>query len=142
MSNAMFINLNGATAAQICAHFDLNQEARSPLRDRMAPQSFVEALLANKQYITGIDFMAHALRTREAIWWGCLCLQHACGSDLSTIDKAACKAAVQWVLEPNEGHRTAVSAGSVTVFIGGQSAARMDSKMRSIPTSLTKRFNF
>jgi hypothetical protein len=110
MSKATFINLNGATAAQICAHFDLDQEARSLLRDRMAPQSFVEALLANKQYIAGIDFMAHALRTREAIWWGCLCLQHACGSDLSAIDKAACKAAVQWVLEPNEGHRTAVSA--------------------------------
>lgn len=110
MSNATFINLNGARAAQICAHFDLNQEARSLLRDGMAPRSFVEALLANMQYITGIDFIAHALRPREAIWWGCLCLQHECGSDLSALDRAACKAAVQWVLEPNEEKRTVAKA--------------------------------
>jgi hypothetical protein len=39
----------------------------------------------------GIDFIAHALPAREAVWWGCLCLQHACGSNLSPADKAPAK---------------------------------------------------
>ena len=43
----------------------------------MGPNEFVEALVANKQYVAAIDFIAHALPAREAIWWGCLCLQHA-----------------------------------------------------------------
>jgi hypothetical protein len=110
MSNAAFVNLNGATAAEICAHFDIKQEARRLLRDALEPRAFVEALLANKQYVAGIDFIAHAFRVREAVWWGCLCLQHACGSALSPLDKAACKAAVQWVLEPTEENRAAARA--------------------------------
>jgi hypothetical protein len=110
MNNGAFVNLNGATAAEICARFDINQEARALLGDGLGPRALVEALLANKLYIAGIDFIAHALRPREAIWWGCLCLQQACGSDLSSLDKAACKAAVQWVLEPTEENRAAARA--------------------------------
>jgi hypothetical protein len=36
-----------------------------------------------------------------------LCLQHACGDSLSPQDKAAAKAAVQWILEPTEENRAA-----------------------------------
>jgi hypothetical protein len=47
---------------------------------------------------------------REAIWWGCMCLQHACGDSLSLTEKAACRAAVQWVLQPTEENRAAAKA--------------------------------
>jgi hypothetical protein len=110
VSNAAFIKVNGATVAEICARFDLKPEARPLRRDGMEPRALVEALLANKQYTAGIDFIAHALPAREAIWWGCLCLQHAYGNDLSAPDKAADQAAVQWVLEPTEENRAAAKA--------------------------------
>src|SRR5262249_3684574 len=80
------------------------------LRNGIEPREFVEALVADKQYTTGIDFIAHLLPARQAIWWGCLCLQHACGDLLSPTEKAACRAAVQWVLRPTEEVRVAAKA--------------------------------
>ncbi len=110
MNNQPIVKSQPASAAEICAHFDLEEKAEPLLREGIGPREFVEALLADKQYAAGIDFMAHALPAREAIWWGCLCLQHACGSDLSAKDRAAAKAALQWVLQPNEVNRAATKA--------------------------------
>jgi len=89
----------------VCGHFNLQKDVRQLLRDGMGAREFVEALLTNRQYVAGIEFLAHALPPREAIWWGSLCLQHACGNDLSMSEKVACRAAVQWVLKPNEENR-------------------------------------
>jgi hypothetical protein len=113
------VKVTAATASEVCASFDLKAEARPLLREGMAPKEFVEVLLANKQYLAAIDFIAHALPAREAVWWGCLCLQHATGGNLSAEDKAACKAAVQWVMQPSEENRAsaqtpAQTAGLVT----------------------------
>ena len=80
------------------------------LKSEMGLWDFVESLVANKQYLAGIDFVAHALPAREAVWWGCLCLQDACGSDLSDEEKGACQAAVQWILEPTESNKSAAKA--------------------------------
>jgi len=107
VSNAALVKIKAATAAEICAHFDLKQEARRLLREGMGPLELLEALVANKQYLAGIEFVAHALPAREAVWWGCLCLQHACGNNLSELDKAACRAAVRWILAPTEENRLA-----------------------------------
>lgn len=97
-------------AAEICTRFDAGERVRTVLRDGMGPRELLEVLLASKQYTSGIDFMAHALPAREAIWWGCLCIQHACGDNLSPTDKTACIAAVQWVMRPNEQNRAAAKA--------------------------------
>jgi hypothetical protein len=110
VSNEPMLKIKAATAAEVCTHFQLDLEPRSMLRDAMSPREFLAALIAGKQPLAGIDFIAHALPPRDAIWWGCLCLQHACGSDLSVPDKAACKAAVRWVLQPTEENRAAANA--------------------------------
>jgi hypothetical protein len=118
MSNGPLLKVKAATAAEICTRFDLNKEARSLLRDTMGPREFVNTLVANKRYIMGIDFIAHALPAREAVWWGCLCFQHACGNSLSLQDKAAAKAALQWLLEPSEENRAAAKAPAETAGPG------------------------
>lgn len=110
MTHEPLVKVNAATAAEVCALFDLRKEAKPLLRNGMVPREFLETLVANNQCIAGIDFLAHALPAREAIWWGCLCLQHACGERLSPQETAACTAAVQWVLEPSEEHRAAAKA--------------------------------
>lgn len=108
-SNEPLPKIKAATAAEVCAHVELEVEPRSLLHDGMSPREFLAALLARQQPRAGIDFMAHALPQREAIWWGCLCLQHACGSDLSEADKDACRAAVRWVVHPTEENRAAAN---------------------------------
>jgi len=109
-SNEPLPKIKAATAAEVCAHFELEPEPRSLLRDAMSPREFLEALLAGKHPRAGIDFIAHALPAREAVWWGCLCLQHATGGDFSALDKAACRAAVEWIMQPTEEHRIAAQA--------------------------------
>jgi hypothetical protein len=104
------VKIKALTAAEVCAHFDLEEEAQPLLRDGMAPRDFVQALVAGKQYDAAVDFLAHALPAREAVWWGCLCLQHACGNKLAAPDRAAAAAAVQWVLRPTEQNRAAAKA--------------------------------
>jgi hypothetical protein len=108
MSGRQFLRIPEHTAAEICARFSLKQEASALLRSGMSPEEFAEALVAGKQYITGIDFMAHALPARDAVWWGCLCLQHAYGDNLPPAEREACRAAVQWVVQPTDSNRAAV----------------------------------
>ncbi len=110
MPNAPLVKIKAATAEEVCVNFDLKKEAKPLLTNGMAPRAFLEALLGNKQYLAGIDFLCHALAPRDAIWWGCLCLQHAMGSSLSDADKAACKAAVRWIFAPTEENRAAAKA--------------------------------
>ena len=110
MSIATTPKIKASTAAEICVHFNLPKEARGLLKDGMAPREFADALLANKQYVTAIDFLSHALPPREGIWWGCLCLQSAAGNELEPSDKEAATAAVRWVLKPTEPHRAAAKS--------------------------------
>jgi hypothetical protein len=114
------VKIEAATASEICARFLMSKGASALLRNDMPPRSFLEALLSNKQYVPGIDFLAHALPPREAVWWGCLCFQHACADRMSALDRAAAGAVVQWVLQPSDGVRVqakvqAEAAGPVSV---------------------------
>lgn len=105
MTNASMAKVQAATAAEVCSHFSLEPAAKALLRDGIGPREFAEALARNKHNVAGIDFIAHALPAREAIWWGCLCLQHACGNALSDLERTACSAAVRWVLQPTDENR-------------------------------------
>lgn len=114
MSSSPFVSSTASTAAEACARFNVKKEALALLGEGMKPEEFAAALMANKHYVTGIEFMAHTIPPREAIWWGCLCLQHACGDNLLPADKEACRAAVRWVGQPTEWNRAAVLAPAQT----------------------------
>ena len=110
MSNGPFEKIGAATAAEICMHFDLQDDTKPLLRNGIDPRQFVTALLKSNKCIDAIHFMAHALPAREAIWWGCLCIQHALGDELTPADRAAATAAVGWVMQPTEERRMAAKA--------------------------------
>jgi hypothetical protein len=110
LNQAPLVKIPAATAAEICTSFNLPSDARKLLQDGMAPAAFVDALLAKKQAVAAIDFMAHALPPREGIWWGCLCMQHACGENLTAVERAAARAAVQWVFQPGDETRAAAKS--------------------------------
>jgi len=110
VGNGPLIRVQASTAAEICARCNLNGQALALLRPGMAPREFAEALMAGRQYVDGIGFMAHALAAREGIWWGSLCLQHTGGGNLTGAEKAALSAAVSWVLWPTEPNRAAAQS--------------------------------
>jgi len=110
VANSTPIEIATASAGEICARFQLDEDAGQLLRDEMGAREFIEALLAKNLYDPAIDFVAHALPARQAVWWGCLCLQHAMGDKLTEPDKSAAAAAVRWVLQPTEENRAAAKA--------------------------------
>ena len=78
-----------------------------------ARAEFVEALDRRKQYLTGIDFMAHALPARDAVWWGGLCLRDArVAMRFVLADRLPPRqAAVQWVMQRRAESRRRAPAG-------------------------------
>ena len=102
-----FPKVKAARAADVCARFRLDDEARALLADGARPHEFLSALVAAGRYRSAIDFLAHALPPREAVWWGCLALKQASGPVLPPLEAAALKAATEWVLEPTEERRSA-----------------------------------
>lgn len=94
----------------ILARIGASKQVWALLREGMAPEEFVAALVEHKEYLSAIDFMAHAMPPREGVWWGCLCLQHACGENLTPPDRSALQAATIWVVWPTENYRAAAYA--------------------------------
>jgi len=117
------VKVNASTAAEVCARVYLDKNALQALRPGMNPREYVDALLDKKQYLAAIDFVAHALPARDAVWWGCLCLQQTCGNKLEAWDRAASKAAVQWVLQPSEANRAAAKRPADVLGLGSAAGA-------------------
>jgi hypothetical protein len=101
------------TAAEICKTVLLTDGGKKLLRDDLAPRQFLDLLWDKEQYADAINFMAHALPKRAAVWWGCLCLWLTLRSDNpADVVKAALSSAVRWVQDPSEENRRAAgSAG-------------------------------
>jgi hypothetical protein len=118
MKNGSHTDVRRISAIEICTRFDLSKEARLLLKPDIGVREFAEILLAKDEYMAAIDLIAHALFSREAVWWGCLCLQYTCGHNLSAPEKAACKAAVEWIQEPTEANRAAAKAPTETLGSG------------------------
>lgn len=125
-------------ASDICARCALPPSATRLLKDDMTPSEFIDALLANKQYVAGIDFMAHAMPARESVWWSCLAIQHTFGDALAGPEKDACRAAVQWVLKPTVENRIMARTPSETAGPGtAAGAAALAASIGNTPGPLT-----
>lgn len=109
-SAAPLRKVKAASAAEVCARFDLAPEAKPLLDPKASPREFLDALVSSRQFPTAIRFLAHALPHREAIWWGSLCVKHVSDSALPAVETDALKAAVVWVLDPTDGNRNAAAA--------------------------------
>jgi hypothetical protein len=123
VSNEPLVKVGAATAAEVCLRYDAPRDVRALLRNEMGPRELIEALATKKKYVDAIDFLAYALPPREGIWWGGLCLQHACGDALTPQERAACIAAVRWVIQPTEENRLAASGPAGAAGAGSPASA-------------------
>jgi len=63
------------------------------------------ALIAAEQFSAAARLYAHWLPRPAAVWWGCLCVREACGTDLPPEQEAAWEAAKNWVAKQDEPNR-------------------------------------
>jgi len=118
MDQGPLSKVSAKTAGEVCGHYKVSENARKVLGDDFTPRQFVEQLVQMGKYPDVFDFLAHALPKREAIWWACLSVRHAQGSGLPAKEFAALKAAVEWVLAPDEARRRAAQAAGEAADFG------------------------
>ena len=100
-----FAAVAAETAAEVCQHVDLEEEAQAHLRADLTPRQFLNLLSEHELFTAAIWFLAHALPAREAVWWATLCVSETSGETLSELDTAALTAAIEWVKQPDEENR-------------------------------------
>jgi hypothetical protein len=66
MSNGALAKVTAKTAAEVCKHFSLGDEAKKLLRDGLTPRQFLDLLVQKEQFPDAARFLAHALPKREA----------------------------------------------------------------------------
>jgi len=107
MSSNGLVKVTAKTAAEVCKHFSLGEEAKKLLRDGLTPVQFLDTLMEKQQFVDAVRFLAHALPKREAVWWACLCGRAVAGSNAAPKIAAALQAAEKWVVDPSEENRRA-----------------------------------
>ena len=73
MTSATLKKVSAATAAEICHPIRFSEDIGDPPGEKATPREFLDLMVARKKFLAGIEFLAHALPKREAVWWGCLC---------------------------------------------------------------------
>ncbi len=106
-------------ASAIARDIDLGDEAKALLRGEQTPDQFLSELETHQLRADGILFLSHWLPKREAVWWACECIWHLHRPVAATKgEEEALRAAVQWVVEPNEKHRHAAQTAAETAGPG------------------------
>ena len=107
MSSNGLAKVTAKTAAEVCKHFPLGEEAKKLLREGLTPAQFLDTLIEKQHFPDAVRFLAHALPKREAVWWACLCGRAVDGSNPPPKIAAALQTAEKWVVDPSEENRRA-----------------------------------
>jgi hypothetical protein len=93
-------------------------EAAAPLlQDEDDLEAYIQRLVEHEEFADAVRVLAHALPTREAIWWAWVCARRASGEDPAPKIKTALDATERWIRTPNdENRRQAMAAAEIAEF--------------------------
>ena len=94
-------------AINICEHFKLSEDAKHLIDAKLQATEFLQRLIDKNFYHDAVQFLAHGLPKREAIWWAYLCAEQTELSDKKTDNDIleALKITKAWIYEPQETTR-------------------------------------
>lgn len=93
-------------AIEVSRYVSLGEEAKKTLTPEMSANEFIEALVAKQLHPDAVQFIAHYLPKRQAVWWALGCVKQGM-PDLPPEQDAAVKSAERWIAEPTEENRQA-----------------------------------
>lgn len=127
MSNGTLALVSAKTAAEVCKHFHLGEEAQKLLKPEQGPQAFLDLLIEKQQFADAARFLAHAMPKREAIWWASQVARQVAGPSPSPAVATALRTVETWVASPTEENRrpamAAAEAAELTTPAGCAAAA-------------------
>ncbi|MDC5707759.1 hypothetical protein OPW41_17770 [Vibrio europaeus] len=92
------------TCGQILPRYTASDEAKELLDEELSVEQTIQLLQQNQLNNDLVQFLAHALPVREAIWWASLCIQLRI--DVWNSTQTQCiQTAQQWVQAPAEDLR-------------------------------------
>jgi hypothetical protein len=94
-------------AAEICRHFKLGDEGKKVLTPDIPARQFLNLLAEKKLHTDGIQFIAHYLPKRQAVWWGLSCVKEVLGEKPPKPVAAALNTTERWIAEPTDENRKA-----------------------------------
>lgn len=108
----------GRDAATVCAAAGLEGDAATVLR-QVSPttgaglRTAVDALVTRELLADAARLLAHALPSRESVWWAWWCARRALGpDDPDTAVSRALAATERWIAQPTDQHRRAAMAAA------------------------------
>ena len=84
----------------------------------MTPRQYLDLLVERQLHADAVQFLAHALPKREAVWWACLCARPVLGPEPPPAAAAALEAARAWVIDPRDEKRRATFPAAEAAEIG------------------------
>lgn len=105
MSQPAYPGVPGVSLAELCEVAELEDEAKALLASQADPRAFLTALVEQERHTDAVRLLAHALPTREAIWWAWFCAKRAAGDSPAPAVRAALDATERWIAQPTEEHR-------------------------------------
>jgi hypothetical protein len=99
-------------ATEVTRYVTLGDEAKQALTPEMSADEFIEALLIRQLHPDAVQFIAHYLPKRQAVWWALGCVKQAVPPELPPEQAAAVKTTERWIAEPTEENRKAAFAAA------------------------------
>ena len=124
-----------SAAETIAGVAELSDEALAMLQADLDPRSFVERMTAGKLYRDAVQFLAHALPKREAVWWAWVAARRASGANPPAKIAAALAAVENWISQPSDENRRAARAAGEKAEFRAEAAWRRRVRPRCLRVS-------
>lgn len=93
-------------AIEVTRYVTLGENAKKLLTPEMPATEYIDLLAAKELHTDAVQFIAHYLPKRQAVWWAMGCVRQAY-SEFSPEQDAALKITERWIAEPTEENRQA-----------------------------------
>jgi hypothetical protein len=108
---------------RLLPHLQLDDHGRATLAGCLGSIEALDRLEKAGFLIEATRLIAHALPSREAVWWACACSRHtaAAGANLAA-EAQVREAAEEWVRKPTDEHRRSAMKQAETAGISSAEA--------------------
>ena len=110
---------NQPTAKEIAEYLEMSDDALAVAATVKTGPDLITALEKGGEFAKAVRVQAHLLPKRQAVWWGILSVEDACGDGLTLAEAAARDAARNWVEDPSEKHRRQCDAAAGKTKLNG-----------------------
>ena len=94
-------------ATEVTRYVNLGEEAKKILTPEISANEYIDALISKQLHPDAVQFIAHYLPKRQAVWWALGCVKQSVPPEVPPEQDAALKSTERWIAEPSEENRQA-----------------------------------